>query len=405
MGQELTQVLCPECGTLGESDPRQSRWQCDGCGNGFFLRRCSACARVSYVDGLQGFRMPWPCTWCGQYNSGFCQNGDPAAASAAELAAETDRYGLAGGLTRRGAAPQDRVQAEDITTAADPDDPDVWFPLSGPVPVMPLPARPTVRRIILYSSQVTAAPRPGRQAVRPIAISAAAVVVCAAGVFALLTAGGPRAAGMATEGPGQGAATRVVQVAGRVGSVSLQGVPGQLAIVGTGPGQVTLTGQVHGTHGAPAVVTRLDRAADVLVVTIQCASASPCTQNLRLAVPADTSTVVGQPGGQIVVAGVAGSLRITGAHVNISASGLRSPSLSAVITAGHLSAAFSVPPRQVSITLTSSQAVLQLPGSVSYRVNQQVMSGYIHAVIPQDSNAPRTVTARLQSAELELFRV
>ena len=86
-------VPCPECGTSGESDPEQSHWQCGNCGNGFFLRRCTACSRVSYVDGLQGFHTPWPCTWCGEYNQGFRQNQDPAAASAAELAAEVHRYG------------------------------------------------------------------------------------------------------------------------------------------------------------------------------------------------------------------------------------------------------------------------------------------------------------------------
>jgi ABC-type phosphate transport system substrate-binding protein len=93
MAQELARVPCPQCGRSGESDPGQSHWQCSNCGNGFYLRRCTACSRVSYVDGLQGFHTPWPCTWCGQYNQGFRQNQDPAAASAAELAAEVHRYG------------------------------------------------------------------------------------------------------------------------------------------------------------------------------------------------------------------------------------------------------------------------------------------------------------------------
>jgi ABC-type phosphate transport system substrate-binding protein len=92
MGQVLTRVPCPDCGTSGESDPEQSHLQCGNCGNGFYLRRCTACARVSYVDGLQGFHTPWACTWCGRYNQGFRQNQDPAAARAAELAAEVHRY-------------------------------------------------------------------------------------------------------------------------------------------------------------------------------------------------------------------------------------------------------------------------------------------------------------------------
>lgn len=93
MGQVLTHVPCPTCGTSGDSDPEQSHWQCSNCGNGFFLRRCTACSRVSFVDGLQGFRTPWPCTWCGQYNQGFSQNHDPATATAAELADEVHRSG------------------------------------------------------------------------------------------------------------------------------------------------------------------------------------------------------------------------------------------------------------------------------------------------------------------------
>src|SRR5579872_5959755 len=86
MGQELTQVLCPECWIPGEADPEATRWQCSNCGNGFFLRRCAACSRVSFVDGLQGFRMPWPCSRCGQFNKDFNQNQDLAADLAADLA-------------------------------------------------------------------------------------------------------------------------------------------------------------------------------------------------------------------------------------------------------------------------------------------------------------------------------
>jgi ABC-type phosphate transport system substrate-binding protein len=120
MGQVLTRVPCPECGTAGDSDPEQSHWQCGNCGNGFFLRRCAACARVSFVDGLQGFRMPWPCTWCGQYNQGFRQNQDPATASAAELGAELQRYGLPGRPAAGAAIPGARSPLHDQVPAPTP---------------------------------------------------------------------------------------------------------------------------------------------------------------------------------------------------------------------------------------------------------------------------------------------
>jgi hypothetical protein len=393
MGQELTQVLCPECGTFGESDPEQSRWQCTKCGSGYFLRRCSACARVAYVDGLQGFRLPWPCTWCGQFNRGFSQNQDPAAASAAELAAEVARYRQQGGAAGPGTggqanlgpaagsdpSPEARDPGGGLTSAAGTGSP-------GTAP--PLPA-------------VAAPPPPGRWWARRLGLPIALVVACAAVATVLLPAGGLKAMDMAA---GQGGATRAVQVtAGRVGTIDLHGVPGQLTIVGTGSGQVTLTGELHGTGGAPAIETRLERATGVLVVSIRCASAAPCTENLRLAVPGTTGAGVWQPGGRVLVTGLAGPLRITASNVDISAGGLRSPVLTAVISNGHLSAAFTAPPRRVSITLASAQAALRLPAGVAYRVTQQVTSGYIRVGIPQADRATRTVTARIDSGELELL--
>ena len=352
-------MQCPECRTFGESDPELSRWQCTKCGSGYFLRRCSACARVSYVDGLQGFRLPWPCTWCGQFNRGFSQNQDPAAASAAELAAEAARYGQPGGAAGPGAGGQANL------------------------------------------AQAAAPPLPGRRRLRRIGLPIVMAVACAAVAAVVLTAGDPTAMGMAAE---QGGTTRAVQfTASRVGTIDLHGVPGQLTIVGTGSGQVMLTGQLHGTGGAPAVETRLDQVGRVLTVSVRCGSAGPCTENLRLVVPGTTGAAVWQPGGRILVTGLAGPLRITASSVDISASGLRSTVLAAVITNGHLSAAFAAPPRQVSITLASAEATLRLSAGVAYRVTQRVTSGYIRVAIPQADSATRVVTARIDSGELELL--
>ena len=203
---------------------------------------------------------------------------------------------------------------------------------------------------------------------------------------------------------GHGSTTRAVQITvGQVGSIDFQGVPGKLTIAGTGSGQVTLTGQLHADGSAPVVETRLDRAAGVLLVSVRCAPATQCTQNLRLTVPGSTGADVRQPGGQVVVTGLAGPLRLTATNADISASGLRSAELTAVLTSGHLSATFAAAPRQVSITLASAQGTLSLPALVAYRVTQQVRSGYLRVAIPQAASATRTVIARVDSGELELL--
>jgi hypothetical protein len=251
MGQELTQVLCPECGTAGESYPDLSRWQCTKCGNGFFLRRCSACARVSYVDGLQGFRLPWPCTWCGQFNTGFSQNQDPAAASAAELAAELTRHGPPGGAA--GPEAGDQANSAPIADSGPPPARDPGD--RGPAPAAGAGSPGTAHPL---PGQAAERPRLGGQRARRVGLSVAVAAACAAAAAVALTVGDPGAAGMAAA---QVTATRpVLFTASQVGSIDFQGVPGQLVIVGTGPGQVIMTGQLHRDGSAPVVKTRFDHA-------------------------------------------------------------------------------------------------------------------------------------------------
>jgi hypothetical protein len=375
MGQELTQVLCPECGASGESAPEASRWQCATCGNAFFLRRCASCARVSHVDGLQGFRMPWACVWCGRFNAGFSQQQDPAAASAAEFAAEVARHGSAGaapGLVE--GSPGDDGPGDTGPAAA----------AGGSGVAAALPG--------------LGAARPGRRRARRIGLLMAAAA-CAAAVV-LVAVADPGALGMPA---GHDGTTRAVSVtASGVGTIDFHGVPGQLTIVGASSGQVTLTGQLTGDGSGPAVETRFDHAARTLQVSVRCAAGTHCTQNLWLAAPADAVTAVRQPGGHVVVTGLVGPLRITAANVDVSASGLRSAELDAVITSGHLSATFAVPPRRVGITLAHAQATIRLPAVTAYRVTQEVTSGFVKVAIPEAGSATRTVIVRIDSGELEL---
>ena len=107
--------------------------------------------------------------------------------------------------------------------------------------------------------------------------------------------------------------------------------------------------------------------------------------------------------GHVVISGLAGPLQITASSVDVSATGLRCPSLAAAITSGHLGATFAAAPRRVSVTLRSAQATIWLPGGTGYAVSGQVTAGYLHAGIPQNGSSPRSVTARIVSGELDLL--
>jgi hypothetical protein len=230
---------------------------------------------------------------------------------------------------------------------------------------------------------------PGRRRVAVVAVIAVAVVVVAVGLAALFGGGGK---------PGNSSAVSVA--AGGVTAVDLSGVPGQLTIVGTSGGRVALTGSLHWA-GRAAPVTRTYRADGVLHLSYRCGS--PCTEDYRLAVPGRTAVAIRQPSGHVVISGLSGPLRITARSVNVSATGLRSPALTASITSGHLTASFAVPPRRLSLALTSAQATVRLPTSVRYLVSSQVTSGYVKVGVPEARGAARTVTARVDSGELNLL--
>jgi hypothetical protein len=192
--------------------------------------------------------------------------------------------------------------------------------------------------------------------------------------------------------------------AASVSTVVFDGPPGQLSITGAARGgQVTLAGQVAWGPGHRAAVAIGPRqSGHVLRLGYRCAAGSPCTGHLRLTLPERTALVLDQPSGHVVMYRLAGRLRINARSVDISASALRSPALTAVITSGHLSAAFLSPPRQLGVTLLSAQATVSLPRGAVYRLSQQVSGGYLAAGVAQSPTATRTITARITSGELDL---
>jgi hypothetical protein len=64
---------------------------------------------------------------------------------------------------------------------------------------------------------------------------------------------------------------------------------------------------------------------------------------------------------------------------------------------------FAAAPRRVSITLLSAQATLRLPPGAAYAIRQRVTSGYVDVGIPRAAGTTRTITARVNTGELELL--
>ena len=204
---------------------------------------------------------------------------------------------------------------------------------------------------------------------------------------------------------GQGpSATRVVSVAAdSVRTVDLQAPPGQLSIDAARTGRVTLSGPVHWT-GPSAVIVDGPRLTDgVLHLAYRCAAHSPCTGRLRLVVPQHCGIALRQPSGHVTVTGLAGPLRISVRSVDISAAGLRSPQPDGVDHLGPPERLVRVParPGQPRARLRAGHRApavgCRLPGQPAGHL------GIRQGGHPQASDAGRTITARVDSGELELL--
>jgi hypothetical protein len=201
-----------------------------------------------------------------------------------------------------------------------------------------------------------------------------------------------------------GGSRSVALTSGQVRTVELVGVPGKLAVTAAAGDRAGLTGQIQWNGpGPPHVTSRFDRLTGTLKLSSSCGAGSPCTADYQLTVPRHASLVLFQPSGQVMLTGLAGPVRIGAASVDVTAAGLRSPSLVAYISSGHLDADFAAPPRRLAVTLTSAQATIRLPGSVRYAVRSQVTSGYLRSSIPESASAPRTIDVRVTSGEVALL--
>jgi hypothetical protein len=257
----------------------------------------------------------------------------------------------------------------------------------------PLPSRPSPP------------PRRPQQAAAQHSLAPAGLPATACPLAGRRPAALPADGGLAARGTRSGSGTShpISFITGPAATVDLRAAPGQVTIVGSATGVVTLTGKMQWTGRAPIATARLDRIAGVLRLSYRCAAVSPCTGNYRLVVPWRTAIALREPSGHVVISGLDGPLRITARHVDISATGLRSPSLRAAIASGHMSASFASAPRHVAVALTSAQATLRLPTSAAYAISEQVTAGYVHAGIPQHASAAHSIEVRIDSGELELL--
>lgn len=192
-----------------------------------------------------------------------------------------------------------------------------------------------------------------------------------------------------------------------VKSVELDGFNGKVTVSVNGS-QVAATAQPVNGNESPGLEFHLDQSTHVL--TLACFEegtgrgpvACPATE-YKVSVPAGMGVTLQLLNGQASVTDVSGPVSITAKSAYVEARGLKTPDFTATITSGTLDASFTTAPADVAVTVSSAQATLRLPGTVSYDVQQKTTSAYVQVSIPQAADATHVVRATASSGEIGLL--
>lgn len=134
--------------------------------------------------------------------------------------------------------------------------------------------------------------------------------------------------------------------------------------------------------------------ADRLVITTRCPvyPSTVCSVELTLQVPADTALTVRTGGGDVVVDGLSGTLRLDTGGGRVVGTALRGAEVSGRSGGGDVLLSFADPPARVVAGTTGGRVVLTLPGG-PYAVDAGSSGGRVTVAVPTAPAAPRRVAA------------
>jgi hypothetical protein len=228
-----------------------------------------------------------------------------------------------------------------------------------------------------------------------IALAVVLVLVVAAGIWHAVAH-----RGTAVVGAPQGSVNTTYATVG-VESLDLEGFNGSLNI-GVGPAdQIGFTAAPADGRSAPNPVFRLNTSTHVLTLTCEGYASCPAT-DYGIVVPEHVGVTLHELSGQATLTGLSGPVAISASSADTTVDGLRTADFTAAITSGTLTATFAEAPAQVSVSVTSAQASLHLPGTTDYNVVQQAVSGSIQDTLAQSATATHNVRATATSGEINL---
>ncbi len=159
-------------------------------------------------------------------------------------------------------------------------------------------------------------------------------------------------------------------------------------------GPLRLDVERRGTWALPSA--DLERDGDRAVLTSTCPATvlGDCQVDVVARVPRDADVVVDLSAGSVVAEGLAGDLDVDLSAGEVDLQGLSSQRVLVRLSAGEISTAFTVPPREVDVTTSVGQVTVRVPDDgTAYDVRADTSVGESVIGVPQRTGAPRTVRA------------
>jgi hypothetical protein len=178
---------------------------------------------------------------------------------------------------------------------------------------------------------------------------------------------------------------------------------GHVEVVGTNTDTIVV--RSHVTEGLTSPRDRQQVVEGRLQLDAKCSNFTLnwCNVAYRIEVPAGITVRIRADSGDVRVADITGDLTVHSDSGNVSASGLRSATVTAGSDSADVRLAFVAPPQAVQVSADSGDVEITVPDDgTAYRVDASTDSGSVDNQLHVDSAAERTISARADSGDVRL---
>ena len=180
-------------------------------------------------------------------------------------------------------------------------------------------------------------------------------------------------------------------VSAHVTTVVIKGGAGSIDVTGSARRTVMVTQQASYSKTPPATTRNVS--GSTLTLGYGCPSQLVCSVSYVLQVPRGVAIRAGTQAGSVTLTTLAGPVTAQTDAGLITADGLTSPTADLKSNAGGIVATFTAAPGSVHASTNIGAITVNVPNSVSYKINTHTYVGSSTVTVPKDAGSPHVISA------------